>query len=143
MIIRKFDLHNDLNLFHFRKYKTEIIIDSDITTSFFPKEMFLKKFKDHLYLAIEKNHYLGYVYYDIEQEGEGIYCLIYAIHIIKDARGSRIGSKLMFQVLEDCKRNNIEKVVLNVNKDNDKAQNFYQKFGFKIKSYRMVLERKS
>lgn len=70
-------------------------MNGDITTSFFGKKRFLAKFGNHMYLsAKEKNIQVMYSMISREREADNTFCLVYVIHLTKDAREKGIGTKL-------------------------------------------------
>lgn len=140
MEIKKLNLTNEPEVIKFKKSKTEIHLLNGISNSLFPKSKFLSKFSKNNFFAKENNNFIGYVIYDILKESGENYCLIYGIHLSKEARGKGVGSKLIEKVLREMKAKKIKKIVLDVSKKNTKAQKFYKKFGFEIESHRMILK---
>ena len=53
-----------------------------------------------------------------------------AVH--SDYRGNKIGDKLIKELVELCKENNMSAITLEVRVSNIVAQNLYKKYGFKI-----------
>lgn len=53
-----------------------------------------------------------------------------AVH--SDYRGKKIGDKLIKELVELCKENNMSAITLEVRVSNIVAQNLYKKYGFKI-----------
>lgn len=51
-----------------------------------------------------------------------------AVH--PEYQGLSMGKYLMKEIIEKAKDNNIKKITLEVDKDNEVAQNLYKKFGF-------------
>ncbi len=52
-----------------------------------------------------------------------------AVH--KEFRGKQIGSALMEYMIENCKKDSIKSITLEVRASNEVAQNLYKKYGFK------------
>ena len=57
-----------------------------------------------------------------------------AVH--SDYRGKKIGDKLVQDLVELCKENNIVSMTLEVRVSNIVAQNLYKKYGFKLAGIR-------
>lgn len=57
-----------------------------------------------------------------------------AVH--SDYRGRKIGDKLIKELVEICKENNLSAITLEVRTSNVVAQNLYKKYGFKMAGIR-------
>lgn len=53
------------------------------------------------------------------------------IYVIDNFRNHKIATRLMNKMLSDAKVNNVKSITLEVRKDNIKAINLYEKYGFK------------
>ena len=88
-----------------------------------------RKFPEGFLVAKEEEKILGYGI--CQKEGkEGV---IFSLAVKPKYQGRGIGSKILERLIETLKKEKIEKISLHARKKNEKAINFYQKFGFKIK----------
>ena len=85
----------------------------------------------------QTNKFLNYVYYDsIKVIGYLISEIIldevhiYKIVVSKENQNNKVGSELLRFMLEECKKLNKIKVCLEVDSENHKAINLYEKFSF-------------
>ena len=62
---------------------------------------------------------------------------INSLFVKEEVRRENIGEKLMQRSLDWLEKNNIEYIKLEVVVGNEKALNFYEKFGFKPKTYNL------
>lgn len=81
------------------------------------------------YLAEEKGEMLGFTGIELNQElGK---TKIHKIYILPTAQGKGIGKKLIKEIKEIALENNQTSLLLNVNKYNQGAIDFYEYLGFK------------
>lgn len=80
----------------------------------------------HYFLLYEKNNLIGYLCFNVLY---GNVDIIY-ICIKENFRNKGYGSKLMKALIDFCQENNIKNITLEVNKYNENAILFYEKFGF-------------
>lgn len=91
---------------------------------------------DRLFLvAKEKNNYIGFIRVEIRNTPELFNNVttgyISDLYVDENYRGSGLADKLMDECIIWIKGKGIENVRLNVNSENKRAINFYQKIGFK------------
>ena len=106
----------------------EMIVHSSIVTSF---------------VAIDSNNELVgvlTVYLLPRLELAGYYSVIEDVFVKESERSKGIGSLLFKEAIKYLKSNGCRYVTLNVARDNDKAQSFYRKLGFKTEALEMRLD---
>ncbi len=110
--IKELDKENMSSIieFHGEKYKSYMF------DSFKPKNCFI----------IEDDKLIGFVYFGIM----GNKLDIWSIQIKKSLWGKGFGKKLMKYILDFAVKKKLKKVVLEVNKNNNKAIRFYERLGF-------------
>jgi len=95
------------------------------------KESIKKELKNNLarYLVAQlDDKIVGYVgVWFVVDEGH-----ITNVAVHSDYRGKKIGDKLVKEMVELCKENNIVAMTLEVRASNTVAQNLYRKYGFKM-----------
>ena len=80
-----------------------------------------------LYVYIEKEEIMGFIMYDLIYER----CELTQIEVKQEHRNRHIASELLTHMIEDCKKNRVENITLEVKQTNIPAINLYNKFGFK------------
>ena len=75
---------------------------------------------------------VGYLSYGLETTEENTYLKLHKCYLLPALHGYGYGQFLLSHVWEQAKYMNVHKIVLNVNKKNDKAIKAYSRFGFKI-----------
>ena len=78
------------------------------------------------------NKIIGFLVYDLIYER----CEIEYIAVLNEYRNKQIASQLLEYAINDCKKNNIINISLEVNVNNISAINLYKKFDFKIEAIR-------
>lgn len=78
------------------------------------------------------NKIIGFLVYDLIYER----CEIEYIAVLNEYRNKKIASQLLEYAINDCKKNNIVNISLEVNVNNISAINLYKKFDFKIEAIR-------
>ena len=85
----------------------------------------------------QANKYLNYVYYDSTKViGYLISQIVldevhlYKIVVSRQKQKNKVGSKLLRSMIEECKKLNKSRVCLEVDSENFKAINLYEKFSF-------------
>ncbi|MCX7845216.1 MAG: ribosomal protein S18-alanine N-acetyltransferase [Dictyoglomaceae bacterium] len=92
----------------------------------FEKEILSNKIA-YYFIAEKENRIVGYIgFWQIFREAQ-----ITTIAVHPDFRGKGIGEALLDYVIELCRKNSIEEIVLEVRISNTIAQNLYFKKGFK------------
>lgn len=81
-------------------------------------------------LLLEDNNVVGYLGYEFNCKETGL-LKIHKIYLLPETQGKGFGKFMIEEVIKIAKNNHQKGVFLNVNKYN-KAQVFYQKFGFTI-----------
>lgn len=85
------------------------------------------------YLLYHKNKFVGYLIGDIRTFFDGRYgYYISYFYIMEKYRGANIGSKLMDILMDDCKKNNCNLIILTCDSRDMKVIKFYKKYGFDI-----------
>lgn len=107
------------------------IVEEDCFVDPWSKESIKKELKNNLarYLVAQlDDKIVGYVgVWFVVDEGH-----ITNVAVHSDYRGKKIGDKLVKEMVELCKENNIVAMTLEVRSSNAVAQNLYRKYGFKI-----------
>ncbi|MEN2984379.1 MAG: ribosomal protein S18-alanine N-acetyltransferase [Dictyoglomaceae bacterium] len=92
----------------------------------FEREIFSNKIANY-FVAEKENKIVGYIgFWQIFREAQ-----ITTIAVHPDFRGKGIGEALLDYVIDLCRKNSIEAIVLEVRVSNTIAQNLYFKKGFK------------
>lgn len=106
-------------------------VEEDCFVDPWSKDSIKKELKNNLarYLVAElDNKIVGYVgVWFVVDEGH-----ITNVAVHSDYRGKKIGDKLVKEMVELCKENNIVAMTLEVRTSNTVAQNLYRKYGFKM-----------
>ena len=107
------------------------IVEENCFVDPWSKESIRKELKNNLakYLVAQlDNKIVGYVgVWFVVDEGH-----ITNVAVHSDYRGKKIGDKLVKEMVELCKENNIIAMTLEVRASNTVAQNLYRKYGFKM-----------
>ncbi|XP_047332350.1 N-alpha-acetyltransferase 50 [Impatiens glandulifera] len=67
-----------------------------------------------------------------KKEGGGVCVYIMTLGVLAPYRGLGVGSKLLNHVMELSSKQNVSKIYLHVQTNNDEAMSFYKKFGFEV-----------
>lgn len=106
-------------------------VEEDCFVDPWSKDSIRKELKNDLarYLVAEiDDKIVGYVgVWFVVDEGH-----ITNVAVHSDYRGKKVGDKLVKQMVELCKENNIVAMTLEVRASNTVAQNLYRKYGFKM-----------
>ncbi|MCC3870144.1 ribosomal protein S18-alanine N-acetyltransferase [Terrisporobacter mayombei] len=107
------------------------IVEEDCFIDPWSKDSIKKELKNNLarYLVAQlDDKIVGYVgVWFVVDEGH-----ITNVAVHSDYRGKKIGDKLVKEMVELCKENNIVAMTLEVRSSNTVAQNLYRKYGFKM-----------
>ena len=107
------------------------VVEEDCFVDPWSKESIRKELKNNLarYLVAQlDDKIVGYVgVWFVVDEGH-----ITNVAVHSDYRGKKVGDKLVKQMVELCKENNIVAMTLEVRTSNTVAQNLYRKYGFKM-----------
>lgn len=106
-------------------------VEEDCFSDPWSKESIRKELKNNLarYLVAQlDDKIVGYIgVWFVVDEGH-----ITNVAVHSDYRGKKIGDKLVKEMVELCKENNIVAMTLEVRVSNTIAQNLYRKYGFKM-----------
>ena len=106
-------------------------VEEDCFADPWSKEVIRQELKNNLarYIVAEiDGKVVGYVgVWFVLDEGH-----ITNVAVHSDYRGKKIGDKLIKELVELCKENNMSAITLEVRVSNIVAQNLYKKYGFKI-----------
>lgn len=102
-------------------------LDKENFSNNFEEEFYLEYMKNQRVIVAEKEkNVIGYILFNqILDEAE-----IYKIVVLKEFRKKQIAFKIMEFLLNELKKNNVEKIFLEVRKSNIPAINLYKKCGF-------------
>ena len=107
------------------------IVEEDCFVDPWSKDSIRKELKNNLarYLVAQlDNKIVGYVgVWFVVDEGH-----ITNVAVHSDYRGKKIGDRLVKEMVELCKENNLVAMTLEVRASNTVAQNLYRKYGFKM-----------
>ena len=79
------------------------------------------------YLYIENGNIVAFIHFDIIYERAELI----QINVLENFQNKHLASKLIDYMINECKKNNVKNITLEVNTTNKKAIHLYQKFGFK------------
>lgn len=106
-------------------------VEEDCFVDPWSKDSIRKELKNNLarYLVAQlDNKIVGYVgVWFVVDEGH-----ITNVAVHSDYRGKKIGDRLVKEMVELCKENNLVAMTLEVRASNTVAQNLYRKYGFKM-----------
>lgn len=115
-------------------------IDENLVTNNYYQIVY-KKENNKLFIAVDNNMILGYIFIKITNPrlNAELYkeAIIDALYVDKEYRNKGIATKLIEKAKEYSKENNAKKISISVIKDNQKALNLYNKLGFKEFSFRL------
>jgi GNAT superfamily N-acetyltransferase len=95
--------------------------------------------KGHTFLlAEEKGEELGFAGFELNYS-EGQKAKLHKIYLLPTAQGKGVGKGLIFEVADQARKANQKSLLLNVNKYNQKAIDFYLKIGFQ-EIYKEVID---
>lgn len=95
--------------------------------------------KDQVFLlAEEKGKFLGFAAYELNFS-KGEKAKLHKIYVLPSGQGKGLGKKLINEVSNQAKSNDQKSLLLNVNKFNQPAIDFYTYLGFKER-YREVID---
>lgn len=89
-------------------------------------------------LAEEEGEFLGFAAYELNYS-EGEKSKLHKIYVLPSGQGKGLGKKLINEVSNQAKSNDQKSLLLNVNKFNQPAIDFYTYLGFK-EGYREVID---
>lgn len=130
-------MENNIIIRHMTKDDVDAVynVEEDCFVDPWSKDSIRKELKNDLarYLVAEvDNKVVGYI---------GIWFVVDEGHITNVAvhsnyRGKKIGDKLVSEMVELCKENDLVAMTLEVRTSNTVAQNLYRKYGFKMAGIR-------
>lgn len=88
-------------------------------------------------LAEEEGEFLGFAAFELNYS-EGEKAKLHKIYILPSAQGKGLGKKLINEVSDQAKANGQKSLLLNVNKFNQRAIDFYAYLGFKEVSREVI-----
>lgn len=95
--------------------------------------------KGHQFLLAEENETeLGFAGFELNY-ADSPKTKLHKIYLLPEAQGRGAGKKLIFEVAQTAKQHGQVSLLLNVNKHNDKAINFYNRMGFR-ELYKEVID---
>ena len=100
----------------------------------------LSKKDNGVFVAVNNNSVVGYIFCDIIKEGIGNTLYIDDLCVDPSLRKCGVGTALMDYAVEYAKRINCRQVMLNVWEFNSSAVDFYEKYGFKTRTRHMEID---
>lgn len=97
------------------------------------EEMAMQLPEDHVLLAEFNGQLVGFIIYDVINEGGEKKGIIRFIGVLKEYRGKKIASAMAFLAGENLLRYGIKKIKIYIPEKNQTALNFIQFFGFEKK----------
>ena len=82
------------------------------------------------YLAVLDREFIGMGGVSFEQDG----AYIFGFGIIPKYQGKGFGKDMLKLILQDLIKQNVEKIMIDVNSENEKAFNLYKKYGFEVQT---------
>lgn len=112
-----------------------VLVENDCFSIPWSKNSFIQELKNERarYLVATKNNkVVGYI---------GVWIILDEAHftnvaVMSDFRSQKIGDKLVCEMINLCKNENVTSVTLEVRKSNIVAQNLYKKYGFNLAGIR-------
>jgi len=104
-----------------QQYFTEVFTKENVK-----KDIQNNKFTNYFTYMIDDNPIAFINYYIIYERAELI-----NINVLDDFQNQKIASKLLEYMINDCVKNNVTSITLEVKSTNIKAIHLYEKFGFK------------
>ncbi len=106
------------------------------------EELELRFAKDNhgVFVAVDDNHVLGYVFCDIIKEGNCLTLYVDDLCVSPRARKKGIGSMLMDKAVEHGRKSNCSQLMLNVWEFNSSAVDFYEKYGLTTRTRHMEMK---
>lgn len=109
---------HDHNIFFVKKFQTVEAIGQQINTGY------------EYYLINIDRHSLGYFGLQVDPEISNM--LLSKLYILKEHRGLGYGTRAMDFILERSNNLKIKKIILTVNRENEKTIKLYNKYGFSV-----------
>ena len=95
--------------------------------------------KGQVFLLVEEEgEFLGFAAYELNYS-EGVKAKLHKIYVLPSAQGKGLGKKLIIEVSDQAKAKGQKSLLLNVNKFNQPAIDFYGYLGFK-EAFREVID---
>lgn len=95
--------------------------------------------KGHIFLLAEENgEELGFAGFELNV-AEGPKAKLHKIYLLPEAQGKGAGKALTLELADRARKSNQKSLLLNVNKYNQKAINFYHRIGFQ-EIYKEVID---
>lgn len=96
--------------------------------------------KGHTFLLIEEDgQEMGFAGFELNYYAEGPKAKLHKIYLLPASQGKGMGKKLILDVARRAKEAGQQSLLLNVNKYNQKAIEFYQYIGF-VEIYKEVID---
>lgn len=116
-----------------------IFFDSETEVSEWQQRVnrFVKQEKIHHFIIEANNTAVGWLSYEEMNAAE---CGLGILVIKKEFLHHGYGAEGLLWFIETCRSNHIHTVYLSVNQDNERAIQFYQKFGFKLYAEEIIPE---
>ncbi|MEK8128209.1 GNAT family N-acetyltransferase [Paenibacillus filicis] len=93
----------------------------------------------YLYNIMQEERNIGFLWYEIKQEGESRYAFLFEILVVPEARGQGYGTEALRLMIREIRERGIEDIELHVFGHNQGAVKLYQRIGFEITDYNMRL----
>jgi len=89
------------------------------------------------FVAREKDNFVGFIIGTLVKNSFQCFSYIDDIFVEKESRKKEVGKKPMNEFYRWSKKKKASRIKLSVNKNNERALNFYRRRGFEINSYEM------
>ncbi|MBE6692250.1 MAG: GNAT family N-acetyltransferase [Ruminococcaceae bacterium] len=113
----------------------------DLISKYTVEELELRFLNDNhgVFVAVNDNRVLGYVFCDIIKEGNGFTLYVDDLCVSPRARKNGIGHMLMDKAVEYGRKSNCSQLMLNVWEFNSSAVDFYEKYGLTTRTRHMEM----
>ena len=114
----------------------------DLVSKYSVEEIELRLLKENhgVFVAVDDNCVVGYVFCDIIKEGNGFTLYVDDLCVKSNSRKKGIGRALMDKAVEYGKESKCNQLMLNVWEFNSSAVEFYEKYGLTTRTRHMEMK---
>lgn len=99
----------------------------------------------HVWFAVEGSDTLGYVAlcYGFSIEFAGVDAFVDELFLVDHARGRGFGARVMELLTEEARRRGVVALHLEVDRQNRRARNLYERYGFEMRDHFSLMTRRT